>query len=79
MCDSYADENCPVWDEITHCLRCSAIVDALRPRLAFDNLFTTDTLALDCGEVWEDPPDEIAALAFVLPGEPVTALLGGAP
>lgn len=63
------------WHTWKHCRRCCAVLDALRPRLG--DYFTVDTLDLACGEVWDDPPEHVAALAFVLPGEPVTALLGG--
>lgn len=63
------------WHTWKHCQRCAAIVEALKPKLG--ECFTTETLDLNCGEVWEDPPDEVAALAFVLPGESVTALLDG--
>ena len=63
------------WSTWKHCQRCAAIVDALRVRL--QECFTADTLDLACGEVWHDPPEHVAALAFALPGEPVTALLGG--
>lgn len=62
------------WMTWKHCIRCAAMLDALRPRLR--ECFTTDTLDLSCGEVWDDPPEHVAALAFVLPGESVTALLG---
>lgn len=51
-----------------HCLRCAAIVDALKDRLDPER-FTEETLFLNCGEVWDDPPPEIAALAFWTPGE----------
>ena len=63
------------WGTWKHCLRCSTLVAALKPRLGA--CFGTETLDLNCGEVWEDPPEHIAALAFVLPGEDVTALLNG--
>jgi hypothetical protein len=46
-----------------HCHRCWRIVEALfvaRPREVID-------FDLNCGEVWEDPPEEVAALAFALP------------
>lgn len=47
-----------------HCPRCWAIVEALwkdgRRYVDFD---------LNCGEIWDDPPPEVAALAFALPGE----------
>ncbi len=65
------------WSTWKHCLRCAAMVDALRPVLG--ERFTTETLDLNCGEVWEEPPEHVAALAFLLPGEPVTALLESSP
>lgn len=47
-----------------HCLRCWAMVEALWKRgvpwVSYD---------LNCGELWEGPPPEVAALAFALPGE----------
>lgn len=59
-------------DVFKHCLRCAAMVDALRGYVDSD-AFTTDTLYLNCGQVWEDPPEHIAALAFWSPGEPLPA------
>jgi len=59
-----------VWDHkgesFKHCIRCAALLDAL-PSGAM--------LGLDCGEVWEDPPEHIAALAFWTPGDPVPVQL----
>jgi hypothetical protein len=57
------------WTTYKHCLRCSVIVDALR--LKPDHEFGETTLLLACGEVWENPPPHIEALAFALPGEAV--------
>lgn len=58
------------WDgQVTswkHCLRCAELIELLKSRM---DSWTTDIMDLDCGEVWEDPPPEVAALAFVLPGE----------
>lgn len=50
---------------IKHCARCWTIYEALRaakPREAI-------ALELNCGTTWKNPPPEIAALAFALPGE----------
>ena len=61
-----------VWDgspDSFHiCLRCRAIQQALEDKNH------TFQLTLDCGHDWqevfeEEPPDDIAALAFALPGE----------
>lgn len=53
------------WSSYDHCGRCFRIVQSLWK--------TTDgsaiEMGLDCGEVWETPPDDVAALAFALPGE----------
>ena len=50
-----------------HCLRCAAILAALPDDAE---------LNLDCGEVWKDPPPEIEALAFWLPGDELPAAQG---
>jgi len=55
------------WQTWKHCTRCAAILDALRPRLG--ECFTTDTLSLNCGEVWSDAPPHVAALAFMIPSD----------
>jgi hypothetical protein len=71
------------WDgdvgEFRHCMRCSAIFTAIeqaRPGIVID-------LALACGETWQDalgvdPPEHVAVLAFVLPGE-MPESVGGHP
>ena len=49
------------------CARCEAIYDHLcRTGGPYDQ---GPEPALDCGHVYDDPPDDIAALAFALPGE----------
>jgi hypothetical protein len=57
-----------IWDHepesFKHCLRCSTLLEALPSGAQLD---------LNCGEVWENPPEHIAALAFMLPGEPLPA------
>lgn len=58
------------WQRWKHCMRCAAILDALRVKL---DAFGTDTLDMACGEVWESPPEHVAALAFALPGDPEVA------
>lgn len=47
-----------------HCARCWKIFEAL-----WADTSEGVQWDLDCGEVWEDPPDQVAALAFALPGE----------
>jgi hypothetical protein len=51
------------WSTLNHCLRCWAMFKALCAR---DGSALYD---LNCGEEWEDPPPEIAALAFVTRAE----------
>ena len=58
------------WTTNRHCLRCWAILDALW----FDGDSPVETgdaveWTLDCGEEWEDPPEYVAQLAFLLPHE----------
>lgn len=48
-----------------HCARCWTVYEALRKAKPRDAI----NIALDCGTVWEDPPDDIAALAFALPSD----------
>ena len=45
-----------------HCLRCAELIDVLKSRMGE---YTTDLLHLDCGEVWDNAPPEIEALAFM--------------
>ena len=47
-----------------HCLRCAVLIDALKKRMG---TYTTEIFDLNCGEIWNDPPPEIAALAFFPP------------
>lgn len=47
-----------------HCRRCWEIIEALLDKCEPDEGIDFD---LDCGEVWEDPPEDVAALAFALP------------
>lgn len=53
-----------VWDRgadtYRHCLRCWAMFDWLVHRLESSIQWN-----LNCGEVYEDPPDEVASLAFL--------------
>lgn len=64
------------WDgEFTtykHCLRCWSMVQALWRIKGL----TFVEFGLDCGEIWDDPPESVAALAFALPGD---ALEGSVP
>ena len=54
------------WTRWSHCARCWKIVE----RLIADS---DEPIAIDpnlnCGEIWDDPPEDIAALAFMLPAE----------
>lgn len=43
-----------------HCLRCWAMLDAIQ-----DKNGESGDIYLDCGEIWKDPPPEVAALAFM--------------
>lgn len=53
---------------VKHCARCWAMVEALEKKP--DRVWGESVnIYLDCGEVWSDPPDEIAALAFALPSD----------
>lgn len=55
------------WDTWRHCLRCVAMLDALAARDLHGTMAIA--LGLDCGEVWDDPPPEVAALAFLTKAE----------
>lgn len=54
------------WSRMKHCERCWAIYSELRVRADWDDYIDP---WLDCGEVWEGPPPEIAALAFAIPAD----------
>lgn len=68
-------------NEHKHCLRCRAMFDALQKKcLAASDGEECAALRLNCGheykEKWgEDPPPELAELAFLLPGEKPGALI----
>ena len=62
-----------IWDgepeSYKHCGRCWTIVEAL-----FERSIEPVDLTLNCGMTWEgafreDPPPNVAAMAFALPGE----------
>ncbi len=53
------------WAEFDHCARCWAMCEAL---WAMNGGEAID-LGLNCGEVWNGAPPEVAELAFTLPGE----------
>lgn len=57
-----------IWDgrpeAYKHCTRCWTMLDAL-----FERSSEPVDLRLNCGEVWENPPPEVAELAFALPGD----------
>jgi len=60
------------WEHANLCLRCVEIAAELMRRCPCDPIVAT----LDCGETWLDTfgevePPEVAALAFMLPGEAV--------
>jgi hypothetical protein len=58
-------------EEFKHCARCWKIYELLVDRAREQGNDVAPSLLLDCGTVWKDPPDEIAALAFVTQGEVV--------
>lgn len=53
-----------IWDgsahTFKHCARCWTMLEELPDGAQLD---------LNCGEIWENPPEHVAALAFALPGE----------
>lgn len=51
-------------ETVKHCARCYSMIEALWRRGVKVVAF-----GLDCGEVWESPPEEVAALAFWRPGD----------
>lgn len=59
-----------------HCARCYTMIEALWKR----GVKVVD-LKLDCGELWETPPEEIASLAFWRPGDatPQPSVAGSSP
>lgn len=52
------------WYTVRHCLRCYLILEALW-------LYDGGPVQwdLNCGETWEEPPEAVAALAFLTPAE----------
>lgn len=48
------------WHSFRHCARCWGMIDHLGGRVE-----GPVQLDLNCGEVWENPPDDVAALAFM--------------
>lgn len=59
-------------ETIKRCVRCQMMHEHLRKRGRPDDMYPDEKL--NCGESYqdhweEDPPDDIAALAFLLPGE----------
>lgn len=57
------------WSHWVHCARCWRIWEAIESRAREDGDFVAIDPRLDCGEVWDGPPEDVAALAFALPGE----------
>jgi hypothetical protein len=54
------------WERMKHCERCWRIYMELRD--ASDHYTYIDPW-LNCGEVWEMPPEHVAALAFAIPSD----------
>ncbi len=52
------------WTRFIHCARCWSICEALWA-VSPDAI----DLELNCGEVWNEPPEDVAALAFVIPAD----------
>lgn len=52
------------WYRYAHCVRCWAICEAL-----WANGAGSIDLELNCGEAWQNPPSEVAALAFATPAD----------
>lgn len=53
-----------------HCARCWEMIEALWKRGRESGEYGTIVdFDLNCGEIWRDPPDEVAALAFALPSD----------
>jgi len=52
------------WETVKSCARCRQMFLKI---VRFTGEAADPTLR--CGEVWEDPPDHVAALAFILPNE----------
>ncbi len=62
------------WDHWKHCLRCWAMLRAIEEKMREQGEYSVALdPCLDCGESWADnfgdPPSDVAALAFALPGE----------
>ena len=65
-----------MWEQFKHCMRCHAMFEAIHASWranGYPNMGVA--MDLNCGEDWADlfgePPPEVAALAFWLPGEVV--------
>jgi hypothetical protein len=63
-------------DTYKHCLRCATLMDAISKRIRDGERNYEEAVAweLDCGHTWqenfdEEPPEEIARLAFLTPDE----------
>lgn len=54
------------WDRWRHCARCWEMFEHILNNS--DDIIAIDPY-LNCGQLWEDPPDRIASLAFMLPEE----------
>ena len=72
------------WDHMLHCTRCHRIFIAIQGKNhAEGNGVVAIDPELDCGESWVDlfgePPIEIQALAFMLPGESIPARADSSP
>ena len=52
------------WSDVAHCGRCDRLF-----RMSAQHIAAPGDAEFACGETWEDPPPEVAALAFVTPSE----------
>ena len=57
------------WSHWVHCTRCWSMFRAIDKRARAEGEYLAIDPHLDCGERWEDPPDEVAALAFAIPSD----------
>jgi len=55
------------WENTNRCLRCEAIYQHLSIKMSKEDMAPRP--ALDCGEVYQDPPESIARLAFITADE----------
>lgn len=69
------------WSHMRHCLRCSSIFKAIQEKNWEAGEIVGIDPGLNCGDSWVDvfgePPPEVAALAFILPGEQIATTSSG--